>query len=202
VVTERLRRQMDFIIEIDKLKTVLRRAYIYDSSRRENSAEHSWHTAMMALVLAEHATGNMDLNRVIKMMLIHDIAEIDSGDISIYHRKSDPGYASREHKGAERIFGLLPSDQARELLEIQAEFEAGVTTEAKYARSLDRLMPLMHNYITGGRRWREDGITYEQVYEVNKKIEEGSPELWDYAISIINECVAKGYLKPLISPTI
>ena len=102
MVTERLRRQMDFIIEIDKLKTVLRRAYIYDSSRRENSAEHSWHTAMMALVLAEHATGNMDLNRVIKMMLIHDIAEIDSGDISIYHRKSDPGYASREHKGAER----------------------------------------------------------------------------------------------------
>ena len=96
----------------------------------------------------------------------------------------------------------MPSDQARELLEIQAEFEAGVTTEAKYARSLDRLMPLMHNYITDGRRWREDGITYEQVYEVNKKIEEGSPELWDYAISIINECVAKGYLKPLISPTI
>jgi putative hydrolase of HD superfamily len=196
VVTERLRRQMDFIIEIDKLKTVLRRAYISDSSRRENSAEHSWHTAMMALVLADHTPAGVDLNRVLKMMLIHDIAEIDAGDVSIYHRDSDPGYAGREAEGAKRIFSLLPPDQARELLEIQVEFETGETAESKFARSLDRLIPLIHNYCTGGKRWREDGITYEQVFEVNKKVGDGSPDLWDYAVSIINECVSRGYLRP------
>ena len=195
MVTERLRRQMDFVIEIDKLKTVLRRAYISDSSRRENSAEHSWHTAMMALILVEYCPEDIDLNRVLKMMLIHDIAEIDAGDISIYHRKSDPGYARRETEGAKRIFGLLPLDLAKDLLDIQAEFEVGVTAESKFTRSLDRLIPLIHNYCTGGRRWREDGITYEQVYEVNRKVGEGSPELWDYAVSIINECVEEGYLK-------
>lgn len=195
MITERLRRQIDFVIELDKLKTILRRAYISDSSRRENSAEHSWHTAIMAMVLAEHSKAEIDFHRILKMMLIHDVAEIDAGDISIYHRKSDPGYSGREVEGALRIFGLLPPDQAGELLDIQAEFEAGITAEAKFARSLDRLIPLIHNYCTGGRRWQEDGITYEQVYEVNKKVEEGSSELWEYAVSIIDDCVSRGYLK-------
>ncbi len=196
MLTERLRQQMDFVIEIDKLKTILRRAYISDSSRRENSAEHSWHIAVMVMILAEYSNAEIDLMHVLKMMLVHDIAEIDAGDISIYHRKSAPGYEGREVEGAKRIFGILPPDQARELLDIQAEFEAGVTAESKFARSVDRLMPLLHNYCTGGRRWQEDGINYEQVFEVNKKVGEGSKDLWDYSISIIDECVTKGFLKP------
>lgn len=191
---DKLSRQMDFLIEIDKLKTVLRRAYITDASRRENSAEHSWHVAMMAMILAEHGNEDIDLHRVIKMLLIHDIPEIDAGDTSVYARVSEPGIAGREILGADRIFSLLPADQAQELREIWSEFEQGKTVESKFARALDRLIPLMHNYCTQGKRWKEDGITYEQVLAINQPIREGSQELWEYALSIIDQCVAKGYL--------
>ncbi|OGO38449.1 MAG: phosphohydrolase [Chloroflexi bacterium RBG_16_57_8] len=192
---ERLKKQIDFLIEIDKLKTVLRRAYIADASRRENSAEHSWHMAMMAMTLAEHGPDGLDVNRVIKMVLIHDVAEIDAGDTSVYLRASDPGIADREKLAAKRIFGLLPLEQAQELLELQSEFDERKTSESRFAGALDRLMPLVHNYATKGRRWREDGITYEQVYAVNQTVREGSQELWEYACSLINECVEKGYLQ-------
>jgi putative hydrolase of HD superfamily len=186
---------MDFLIEIDKLKTVLRRAYITDSSRRENSAEHSWHMAMMAMTLAEHCPEGLDVNRTIRMALVHDIAEIDAGDVSVYLRQSDPAIAERERLGAKRIFGLLPQDQAQELLDLLSEFDESKTPESRFARALDRLMPLVHNYVTRGRRWREDGISYDQVYSVNQTVRDGSPELWEYAVSLINESVEKGYLR-------
>jgi putative hydrolase of HD superfamily len=192
---ERLRKQMDFLIEIDKLKTVLRRAYITDSSRRENSAEHSWHMAMMALVLAEHSPDPLDVTRVVKMVLIHDVAEIDAGDTSVYVRQYDPGIEDRERLAAQRIFGLLPAEQAHELLELQSEFDERKTPESRFARALDRLMPLVHNYCTKGRRWKEDGITYEQVYAVNQTVRDGSPDLWEYACSLIQESLEKGYLR-------
>jgi len=186
--------QMAFLVEIDKLKAVLRRAYITDASRRENSAEHSWHVAIMAMMLGEYANEDIDLLQVIKMLLIHDIPEIDAGDTSIYARASDRNSTNREILGAERIFSLLPEHQAQEARDIWYEFEQGQTPESKFARSLDRLIPLIHNYCTHGKRWKEDGITYQQVLAINQIIREGSQELWAYALSIIDECVSKGYL--------
>jgi len=191
---DRLTRQTEFIIEIDKLKTVLRRAYLTDASRRENSAEHSWHVAIMALILAEYCQTDIDVSHVIKMLLIHDIVEIDAGDIGIYDKVASLDKAEREKLGANRIFNLLPQDQSQALLNMWAELEDGTTPEAKFARALDRLIPLLHNYCTQGKRWKEDGITYEQVLAVNQIIREGSQELWEFTLSVINECVAEGYL--------
>ena len=189
-----LKRQMDFLIEIDKLKTVLRRAYISDSSRRENSAERSWHMAMAAMVLAEHSPERVDVNRVVKMVLVHDIVEIDAGDIAIYLRQSDPTVADRERQAAKRIFGLLPPEQGREFLALHGEFEEQKTPEARLARALDRLLPVTLNYVTHGKTWKDLGVTYEQVWEVNHQAMEAFPQLWEYALSLINESVEKGYL--------
>jgi len=194
MMDNRLTRQTEFIIEIDKLKTVLRRAYLTDASRRENSAEHSWHVAIMALILAEYCQTDIDVSHVIKMLLIHDIVEIDAGDIGIYDKVASLDKAEREKLGANRIFNLLPQDQSQALLNMWAELEDGTTPEAKFARALDRLIPLLHNYCTQGKRWKEDGITYEQVLAVNQIIREGSQELWEFTLSVINECVAEGYL--------
>lgn len=192
----RLDKQLAFLVEIDKLKATFRRAFLVaDPDRRENSAEHSWHVSVMALILAEHSSADIELSRVIKMLLIHDIVEIDAGDTSIYDNQASLNKTTREMQGANRIFGLLPDDQAKGLLEIWDEFEAGKTREAKFARALDRLIPLLHNYHTQGKRWKLDGITYEQVVAVNQSIRGGSPELWKLALSIINECVEKGYSK-------
>jgi putative hydrolase of HD superfamily len=149
---------------------------------------------MMALILAEHSPTGIELSRVIKMLLIHDIVEIDAGDTSIYDSQASLDKTTREMQGANRIFGLLPEDQAKGFLEIWEEFEAGKTRESKFARALDRLMPLLHNYHTQGKRWKQDGITYEQVIKVNQSIKVGSPKLWELALSIIDDCVEEGYL--------
>jgi len=191
---DRLNKQIEFIIEIDKLKTVFRRAYIADSSRRENSAEHSWHVATMAVILAEYCKGDVELLRVIKMLLLHDIVEVDAGDTGIYDTIAGQDKAERETRAADRLFSLLPNEQAEELRDIWNEFEVGSSPEAKFARALDRLIPLIHNYYTQGRRWKEDGITHAQVLAVNQIIKENSPKLWDFTFSMINECVSKGYL--------
>ena len=191
---DRLARQIEFLTEIDRLKTVFRRAYITDASRRENPAEHSWHVAMMAMVLSEHCSGELDLFRVIRMLLVHDIVEIDAGDTGIYDTVAALDKAERESKAAERIFSLLPEDQCHEIGALWQELEQGTTEEARFARAVDRLMPLLHNYCTQGRRWKEDGITYRQVLAVNQTIRESSPELWEYTLSIIKECVDRGYL--------
>lgn len=190
-----LNKQVEFLVEIDKLKTVYRRAYlIADPYRRENSAEHCWHTAMMALILEEYAQSRVDIARLIKMMLIHDIVEIDAGDTNIYDTQAALDKADREKRGAERIFGSLPQDQRRELIMLWEEYEDENTPEAKFARALDRLIPLIHNYYTQGKRWKEDGITYEQVLKVNQKIQENCPRLWEFARSLIEECISLGYL--------
>lgn len=191
---DRLSKQIEFLVEIDKLKTVFRRSYIVDSSRRENSAEHSWHVAMMAMVLAEYVQEKVDQYHAIKMLLVHDLVEIDAGDTNIYEKQAALGRSEREKRAASRIFGLLPQDQCQEILRIWIEFENGTTPEAKFARAVDRLIPLIHNYCTQGKRWKEDGITYQQVFAVNQTIRELSPRLWEFAISIIDECVSKGYL--------
>ena len=190
----RLTRQVDFLVEIDKLKTVLRRAYIADASRRENSAEHSWHIAMMAMILAEYCQQDVDLFRVIRMLLIHDIVEIDAGDTGIYDHVAALDKTERETLAAERVFSLLPLDQAKELRKIWDEFEQGASPEARFARAMDRLIPLIHNYYTQGKRWKEDGITHAQVLTANQTIREGSQELWEFALSLIDESVSRGYL--------
>lgn len=195
---DRLKRQIGFIVELDKLKTILRQSWLADGSRRENSAEHSWHVALMALVLAEHANAgaNLDLARVVKLLLVHDVVEIDAGDVLIYDVSGNAGKAERERQAAERIFGILPKDQAAELRALWEDYELGETDEARFAAALDRIMPLLHNFLTEGRAWMHHGITADQVLAANARIAAGSAPLWDYARGLIDEAVERGYLLP------
>ena len=193
--SDRLARQLAFIREIDRLKLVLRQTRLMDGSRRENDAEHCWHLAMMALVLGEHAPGDIDLARVLKMLLLHDIVEIDAGDTFLYADSyASAAKAERETAAAERIFGLLPEDQASEFRMLWQEFEARQSEEAKFARALDRLQPLLHNHGNGGGTWREHGITAEQVVARKHLIAEGAPALWEAALALIEDSIRQGYL--------
>lgn len=192
---ERLEKQIRFLLEIDRLKTILRRSYICGGERRENSAEHSWHAALMVFLLAEHANAPIDATRAATMLLVHDIVEIDAGDTFIYseHAGSDQLQA-QEQAAAERIFGMLPEDQAQEFRDLWLEFEAAKTPEARFAKALDRLLPVLHNHAAQGRTWNEHGVTEERVRAVNEKISEGSSALWDYACGVIEDACRKGYL--------
>lgn len=192
----RLDRQLAFILEIDGLKDVVRQSYLLSGKRRENTAEHSWHLAVMAPVLAEYADAPVDAGRVIRMVLIHDIVEIDAGDTYCYDAGGNLDKAERENRAADRIFGLLPRDQEIEMRALWEEFETGNSPEARWARSLDRFMPLLHNFHTGGRSWREHNITRRQVRERMRPLQEGSEALWKLAESIIEQAVERGYLIP------
>lgn len=192
----RLARQMDFILEIDKLKQVIRRSYLVDASRRENTAEHSWHLAMMALLLDEYANEAVDPGRVMKLVLVHDIVEIDAGDTFLHDPVAALDKTEREQAAAERLFGLLPADQGGELRQLWQEFEARQTADARFANALDRLMPLLHNLHSGGRTWWEHDITRSQVTNRVQHIGEGSQALWAYAQTIIAQAVELGYLRP------
>lgn len=195
VIMDRLLKQIDFIKEIDKIKYVQRRTKLFNSNRPENDAEHSWHLAMMVLVLAEHSNETLDIVKTLKMVLIHDIVEIDAGDTFIYDAVKAHSNTEEERLAAERIFGLLPPGQAEEFIAIWEEFEAGKTKEARFARSVDRLQPLLQNLSNNGGTWTEFGIDYEKVYQKKKVIKQGSQLLWDYAKNLINESVEKGILK-------
>ena len=188
---------MEFIVEVDKLKKITRQNYLADGARKENDAEHSWHLALMALVLCEHvrAEEKPDLLRVIKMALLHDLVEIDAGDTYCYDEKANAGKRERELAAADRLFAILPPDQAREFRELWEEFEEQRTPEARFAAALDRLQPLTLNYIAGGKSWREHGITYSQVIKRNSSIGESSPALWKFTLEMIREAVRKGYIK-------
>ncbi len=193
----RLARQMAFVAEIDKLKHILRQTWLLDGSRRENDAEHSWHIATMALVLAEHAEQPVDLGKVIRMMLVHDLVEIDAGDTFIYDEAGHADKEAREQAAAERLFGMLPADQAAEMRAWWDEFEARETPEARFAAAIDRLQPLMHNYLTEGKAWRAHGVTADKVVAMNRdRIAAVSPALWRVARGMIDEAVAKGWLAP------
>ena len=192
--TDRFERQIQFILEVDKLKTILRRTYLIHEERSENTAEHSWHLAIMAILLAEHANEPVDVARVIKMVLVHDIVEIDAGDTYFYDTAAALDKSEREHAAADRLFGILPPDQGRELRALWEEFEAGDTPDARFALALDRFMPQLHNYYTHGRSWAEHGITADRVLERNECMAEGSARLWDCARSLLQDAVAKGFL--------
>jgi putative hydrolase of HD superfamily len=196
VERERLDRQVRFLIEIDSLKQVLRRSYLFTGDRHENSAEHSWHVAVMALVLAEHAEDQLDVGRVMKMLLVHDLVEIDAGDTYCYDDIGNDDKAERERKAADRIFTILPLDQANELRELWEEFEVRESPDARYAAAVDRIMPLLHNYHTQGKSWQEHGVTSDQVIARNIHVREASEVLWRFAQSIIEESVRRGFLKP------
>lgn len=191
-----LTQQLQFIIEIDKLKGVLRRSYLMDGSRRENSAEHSWHLALLALTLAEHANEPVDVTHVIKMVLVHDIVEIDAGDTFLYDTVGNVSKAEREQQAAARIFGLLPAAQRDEMLALWQEFEARETAASRFANALDRFMPLLHNYYNEGRPWREHNIAHDQVLRMVRHMGQGSETLWEYAQTILDDAVKQGYLLP------
>lgn len=187
--------QIAFIKEIDKVKYIQRKTKLFNSDRNENDAEHSWHLALMAIVLAGHSDEPVDVLKVVKMVLIHDLVEIDAGDTFIYDSQKDHCNTDAERLAANRIFGLLPKSQAEELIAIWEEFEAGETHEAKFARAMDRLEPLLQNTSNNGGTWKEFGVPYNKVYEKKSIIKEGSKTLWNYAEGLINESVEKGILE-------
>lgn len=174
-----LTQQLTFLREIDRLKSVIRRSPLLDRSRRENSAEHSWHLAMYAWLLHEHAAGPVDISRVIRMLLLHDIVEVDAGDTPIHGAGWTAVQSEREAAAAARIFGLLPRQQGAELLALWEEFESATTEDAKFAKALDRFQPLLVNIFTEGGTWAESGVTLEQVEaRYGPPIRKGSPRLW------------------------
>lgn len=192
----RFKKQLEFIVEIDKLKQILRNTILMDASRRENDAEHSWHMAVAAMILCEYANEeNLDMLKVFKMILLHDIVEIDAGDTFAYGNVNIKEKAEKEKKAAERIFGLLPSDQASEFKAIWDEYENGSTPEAKFSQAIDSFMPIFHNYKTHGLQWQRLNVTSDKVLSRNKRIERGSNTLWRYIEEIVNDAVEKGYLK-------
>lgn len=193
--TDNLLKQVSFIKEIDKLKYIQRKTKLFNSDRRENDAEHSWHLAMMTIVLAEHADRPIDVLKVLKMVLIHDIVEIDAGDTFIYDTTKSHTNTDEELIAAKRIFGLLPSEQAEEFIEIWKEFEEGMTDEARFAKSMDRFEPLLQNASNNGGTWAEFNVPYQKVYDKKKVIKNGSAAIWSYAENLINESVDKGILK-------
>jgi putative hydrolase of HD superfamily len=193
-VTDRLNQQLSFILEIDKLKTILRQTLLTDSSRRENSAEHSWHLAIMSFLLAEYAATPVDPLRVIKMLLVHDLIEIDAGDTFAYDVAGNLDKAAREQRCADRIFGLLPEEQGREVRALWDEFEAFKTPESKYANALDRLQPMLHNTRTEGGTWRIHSVARNQVYRRMEPIRGAMPELWPMVTRIIEDACARGWI--------
>lgn len=191
---QRLKQQLDFIIETDKVKQVLRKTPLFDGSRFENDGEHGWTIALMAALLREYANFPVNLEKVMLMLLIHDVVEIDAGDVFLYSEARKDVH-QKELKAARRIFGILPEDQAGEYLEIWQEFEARQSNEAKYASVFDRLEPLLQNYCTQGASWKKHSIKAHQVRKGNAHIQEGSQEIWRFVEQLIQESVEKGWLE-------
>ncbi len=190
-ISERLRKQMDFIMEIDKLKKIIRQSYISDASRNETDTDHSWSLAMMCFVLSEYADENLDVLKTMKMVLIHDIVEIDAGDTYAYDSTGNSTKRDREVMAADRIFNILPKDQAKEMRELWEEFEERKTKEAKFANTLDKIQPVMLNDITNGQAWREHKVQKEQIMKRNSDTHEGSKALWEFCKILIDENIKK-----------
>ncbi|HEY1686525.1 MAG TPA: HD domain-containing protein [Tepidisphaeraceae bacterium] len=193
---DRLEQQIRFIVEIDRLKAICRRTMLIDRSRDENSAEHSWHIALMAPLLAEYADAKVDLLKVMKMLLVHDVVEIDAGDTYCYDASAHADKAQREQAGAKRIFGLLPSDQATEFRALWEEFEAAKTPEAKFANAMDRLQPLINNFHGEGASWKGNGITVQQVEKRMEPVGAAARSLGEYVRQVLEISLERGYLEP------
>ena len=189
---QRLKKQMDFILEIDRSKEIIRQTYLASGARKEDDAEHAWHLAIMAVLLSEYANETVDPAHVMKMVLIHDLVEIDAGDTYAYDTAGNATKRERELKAAERIFSLLPQDQAAEYRAIWDEFEAAKTPEAKFANTLDKIQPVLLTDHNDGISWREHGVREEMIRGRNVRTHEGSEVLWEYTEALITRNVEKG----------
>ncbi len=187
-------KQIQFIMELDKIKKIGRQTYLSDASRKENDAEHSWHLALMAFVLADYSNEPVDVLKTMKMVLLHDVIEIDAGDTYAYDAEANKTKRERELKAADRIFGLLPEAQKSEYRGLWDEFEAMETPESKFANMLDKVQPLLLNDASGGKSWAEHGVQISQVLKRDERVHEGSEEIWAYAKSILEKNVKNGRL--------
>ena len=194
-IEERLKKQMAFLLEVDKLKFITRQTYLSDGKRKENDGEHSWHLALMAVLLSEYSNEKVDLVKVITMVLIHDIVEIDAGDTYAYDAVGNQSKREREVKAADRIFNILPEDQAKKFRQLWEEFEAYETPEAKFAHVCDNVQPLMLNDATDGLAWREHDVKKSQVLQRNSRTGEGSQVMMEYINKILDKNVESGNLK-------
>ena len=192
---ERLQKQLDFILEIDKEKNIFRQTHLSDHGRNENDAEHAWHMAIMAYLLQEYSNEKIDVARVMLMCLIHDVVEIDAGDTYAYDAEGLKTQKAREEAAKERLYSMLPEDQKADLVAIFDEFEERKTPEAKFARALDNLQPLLLNHSNGGGDWKNHDVTAEQVYGRQSRTREGSEKLFEVTDQILKENIAKGNLK-------
>lgn len=190
----KLQQQINFIIEVDKLKNIFRQSYISDATRHENDAEHSWHLALMVIILREYFDPSADELQVIKMVLIHDLVEIYAGDTYLYDIKGNETKAIREQEAADKLFAMLPSEQREQFMNLWHEFEDKTTVEAKFAATLDRLQPVLLNYITKGKAWIEHGVNKEQVLKRQADILNGPAEIADFLVDLLNDAENKGYL--------
>jgi putative hydrolases of HD superfamily len=195
-IEDRLRKQLIFLVEVDRLKNVVRGNRIADASRRENTAEHSWHLALFATVLQEHAVGAIDTTRVVQMLLIHDLVEIECGDTPLFDAQGALEQADRERVAADKLFGMLPADQGKPLRALWEEFEAAGTTDARFAKALDRLQPILLNHVVGGGTWTDYDVDETRERSLTKRIADGSPVLWSAAEAIFADAVANGWLRP------
>jgi putative hydrolases of HD superfamily len=200
VADDRLSQQIAFLIEADKLKNIIRRTPLVDSSRQENSAEHSWHLALAVLLLREHVPFEFDLLRALEMLTVHDLVEIDAGDTFAYDSAGQETKAERERIAAERIFGLLPPDQASHLHALWEEFEAQQTPAARVANAMDRLQPLLQNAYSNGGSWRSHHLTRAQVLRRIAPIESTLPQVWPFVVELIDSFCASGLIHPSVNP--
>ncbi|MBO5460887.1 MAG: HD domain-containing protein [Ruminococcus sp.] len=191
----RLEQQIKFIVEIDKVKNIFRQTYLADKNRKENDAEHSWHIALMAYLLQEHAEEEVDVSKVMLMVLIHDLVEIDAGDTYAYDTEAAKSKRQREEAAADRIFGMLPEDQGEYMRELWEEFEAYETADAKYAHMLDNFQPILLNDASDGESWTEHGVKKSQIYKRNEHIEEISKEVWNCMQGIVEKHIEEGHVK-------
>ena len=191
---ERLKRQLDFALEIDKEKNILRQTHLSEHGRRENDAEHAWHMAIMAYLFREHSNESVDIAKVMLMCLIHDIVEIDAGDTYAYDAEGAKTKRAREVAAADRIFGMLPEDQGGYFRELWDEFEAYESDDAKFAHLLDNFQPLLLNHESNGKSWTEHHVKKSQIYKRNEKIKETSPEVWEWMKQIVEEHIALGHV--------
>lgn len=191
---DRLQKQMEFIVEVDKVKKIMRQTYLSDASRKEDDAEHSWHLALMAVLLKEYSNEEVDLTKVIPMVLIHDLVEIDAGDTYAYSGESAAVTEARERKAAERVFGILPEDQGKVFRDLWEEFEAYQTPEAKFAHVLDNCQPMLLNDASNGLSWTEHQVRKSQIYKRNEHTAEGSRKIWNYMQSLIQKHIDLGHV--------
>ncbi len=193
-MSNKLEKQVKFLLEVDKMKNILRQTLKLTDRSREDDAEHSWHFALMAFVLSEYASESVDINRVIKMALVHDLVEIYAGDTYAYDIENNKSKAEREKASADKLFSILPEEQGKEIRDLWEEFDAEQTPDACFAAAIDRLQPMLNNYYTDGQSWKNHKVASASVYKRMEPIRRASEELWQFAASLVDDAVKKGWL--------